>query len=186
MKLITLIIMTVALLATPEAAAHHLMEFAMPQTLWQGVLSGLGHPVLGLDHLAFLLLIGLLGARVNMPLMVPATFVGATLVGIILMPFGMLENVIALTLIVGAVSLYFEKMAVVVSMLGLFHGIAFGTAIVGAEPTPIGGYLVGLTLIQLAITYVIAINGNKLLQLKFAPHTCSLGFCIVGGIFLLG
>jgi len=35
------------------AEAHHAMGGTMPQTLAQGLLSGLAHPVIGLDHLAF-------------------------------------------------------------------------------------------------------------------------------------
>jgi hydrogenase/urease accessory protein HupE len=50
-----------ALLPLP-AAAHHPMDGAMPQTLWQGFASGIGHPVIGLDHLAFLLAAGVLAA----------------------------------------------------------------------------------------------------------------------------
>ncbi|MFN8984581.1 MAG: HupE/UreJ family protein, partial [Alphaproteobacteria bacterium] len=50
-----------ALLPLP-AAAHHPMDGAMPETLWQGFASGIGHPVSGLDHLAFLLAAGVLAA----------------------------------------------------------------------------------------------------------------------------
>jgi spermidine synthase len=38
------------------------MDGAMPETLWQGFASGIGHPVIGLDHLAFLLAAGVLAA----------------------------------------------------------------------------------------------------------------------------
>lgn len=42
------------LLAPDAAPAHHLMDGALPATPWQGLLSGLAHPVVGLDHLAAL------------------------------------------------------------------------------------------------------------------------------------
>ena len=35
--------------------------------------------------------------------------------------------------------------------LGLAHGYAYGEAIVGAEPTPIFAYLIGLTAVQGAV-----------------------------------
>jgi hypothetical protein len=46
--------------ATAGASAHHPMGGTTPQTLWHGLLSGFGHPVIGLDHLAFVVAMGLL------------------------------------------------------------------------------------------------------------------------------
>src|SRR5262249_57584778 len=45
-------------LATVPAFAHHMMGGRTPSTFMEGLLSGLGHPVIGLDHLAFLLAVG--------------------------------------------------------------------------------------------------------------------------------
>ena len=45
------------------ALAHHPMGGATPVTFLQGLLSGFGHPVLGLDHLAALVVVGLLASR---------------------------------------------------------------------------------------------------------------------------
>src|ERR1044071_6160591 len=45
-------------LMTASASAHHVMGGKMPTTFAEGFLSGLGHPVIGPDHLAFLLAIG--------------------------------------------------------------------------------------------------------------------------------
>lgn len=39
--------------AAPAALAHHPLDGAIPQTAWHGVLSGLAHPVIGADHLLF-------------------------------------------------------------------------------------------------------------------------------------
>jgi hypothetical protein len=44
------------------ALAHHAMGGAPPSTTLEGILSGLAHPVLGPDHLLFLLVAGLLVA----------------------------------------------------------------------------------------------------------------------------
>ena len=49
------------------AEAHHAMGGTTPQTLAQGLLSGLAHPVIGLDHLAFTVAAGLLAARLGPP-----------------------------------------------------------------------------------------------------------------------
>ena len=40
------------------AAAHHPMGGATPGTLMEGFLSGLGHPVIGVDHLLFIVAVG--------------------------------------------------------------------------------------------------------------------------------
>ena len=49
-------------LAAP-AYAHHPMGGTTPTTFTEGLLSGFGHPVLGLDHLAALVVVGLLASR---------------------------------------------------------------------------------------------------------------------------
>ena len=42
----------------PAAFAHHLMGGEVPTTAWQGLLSGLGHPIIGIDHFAFIVGVG--------------------------------------------------------------------------------------------------------------------------------
>ena len=54
-----------ALLLPGEVWAHHFMEDQLPQTFVQGLLSGLAHPVIGLDHLAFIIATGFLLALVR-------------------------------------------------------------------------------------------------------------------------
>ena len=49
----------VALSGSP-ALAHHVMGGVTPETLWQGLLSGLAHPIIGVDHFAFILGVGLM------------------------------------------------------------------------------------------------------------------------------
>ena len=45
-----------AVLAVPISAnAHHAMDSALPGNLLQGFVSGLAHPVIGLDHLLFVI-----------------------------------------------------------------------------------------------------------------------------------
>jgi len=59
------------------ASAHHVMGGATPATFAQGLLSGLGHPVIGLDHLTFVLAVGLAVGASGLNLLMPAIFVGA-------------------------------------------------------------------------------------------------------------
>lgn len=52
-------LLSVAVLTLSPAQAHHVSDLAAPTTIVAGLLSGLGHPVIGLGSLLFLLAIGL-------------------------------------------------------------------------------------------------------------------------------
>ena len=67
-------------LAQP-AFAHHVMGGRLPATPWEGLLSGFAHPVIGLDHLAFILGIGIWSALGGWRWSAPVLFVLYTLVG---------------------------------------------------------------------------------------------------------
>ena len=49
-------------LAAP-AFAHHPLDGKIPSNLFEGFMSGLGHPVIGLDHLAFVIAVGLIAVN---------------------------------------------------------------------------------------------------------------------------
>ncbi len=51
-----------AMAVAAPAWAHHVMGGELPQTFLQGLLSGLAHPVIGLDHLAAIVGVGILAA----------------------------------------------------------------------------------------------------------------------------
>lgn len=55
-----------AWLAEP-AFAHHLMGVRTPASFAEGILSGLGHPVIGLDHFAAVVAVGCLAAAHRRP-----------------------------------------------------------------------------------------------------------------------
>lgn len=143
-------------------SAHHAMDSAIPATLWQGLVSGLAHPIIGLDHLLFVTAMGvlcfLLGRRVG----VVAAFVLATPVGTLLHPMVPalpgVEALIAASLIVLGVVLLRGPRALPVFAIpsflaaaGVAHGYAYGEAIVGAETTPLVAYLAGFTWVQLGL-----------------------------------
>ena len=52
----------VALALSAGAFAHHVMGGRMPATFGEGMLSGLGHPIIGLDHFAAVVAVGCLAA----------------------------------------------------------------------------------------------------------------------------
>ena len=144
-----------------SAYAHHVMDYAMPATALEGLLSGLGHPVIGIDHLLFIVGAGVLAARLKRGYLLPLVFVVAS-VSVAGMRYlgvdvGLDELWIAGSLVVlGAIMVAAREPAggVVAGLFlvtGALHGYALAEAIVGAERTPLVAYLAGLALIQCAI-----------------------------------
>jgi urease accessory protein len=188
------------LLAMP-ALAHHPHGGEMPTNALQGFLSGLGHPVIGLDHLAFVVAAGLLAAAVA-GLIIPLGFVLASLVGT-----GM--HLMALTLpapeffISASVLMFGALLAMrqplstwiltgLAALAGVFHGYAYGEAIVGADAEALLAYLAGFAVVQVAISataYGIAKrlvgNSENALGLRFAGFTLfGVGAAFLSGVVL--
>ncbi|NEO92981.1 MAG: urease accessory protein UreJ, partial [Moorea sp. SIO3G5] len=64
-----------------QAMAHHPFGGETPDNFITGFLSGLGHPVIGFDHLAFVIAVGLIAAGFSSGFLIPGAFVLTTLVG---------------------------------------------------------------------------------------------------------
>ena len=76
-----LILASVALMADP-AFAHHVMGGRMPVTFVDGLLSGLGHPIIGLDHFAAVVAVGCLAAAHRVGPALAIGFVLAMIAGV--------------------------------------------------------------------------------------------------------
>jgi urease accessory protein len=156
-----------AFLSAP-AFAHHVMGGRMPATFGEGILSGLGHPVIGLDHLAAVIAVGCLAAAHRSASVLTVVFVLAMTGGVALHLHGTAvpgaEILVALTVLaLGVLMVVRGNMAAGVAallfaMVGAIHGYALGESIYGAERTPLYAYLIGLAVIQgviaLAATHV--------------------------------
>ena len=151
------------LVAIPPAFGHHVMEGALPSSSFEGLISGLSHPVIGMDHLAFIVALGLIAA-LHRPagVVAPSAFVIATIGGATIHLTGwtmpLAEAAMALSVIAAGAILFARSGHVTMRMLaaftgisGVFHGYAYGESIVGAEPTPLFAYLAGFSIIQVAI-----------------------------------
>jgi urease accessory protein len=159
-KYFTLICLLMAASALP-AVAHHPLGGATPTTFLHGLLSGIGHPVLGFDHLAFIVAAGVASAFVGLRYMAPAIFIGGTLIGCLAAlnasPPAQLEMLVAASVaLIGIMVLSGRSIPSPVylclfAIAGLCHGAAFAGAMVGAEQTPIAAYLIGLALVQYAV-----------------------------------
>ncbi len=176
------------------ALAHHPFGGETPDNLLTGFLSGLGHPIIGLDHFAFVVAVGLLAVLQNrLGILIPIVFTLATAIGTIIhlqsIDLPLIEVTIALSVIVAGIALAVDKfnlssLIIVSSIAGIFHGFAYGEAIFGAEMTPLSGYLLGFIGIQLVVSAIAfylgrltiaSINKNTSLALRFAG-------CVIAGI----
>ena len=160
------------ILTTGTAAmAHHPLGGMTPTSLTEGLLSGLGHPVIGFDHLAFVIAVGLIAAFHRNFVLMPLAFVAGTLGGAALtlaaVTLPLAEIVITGSVIAGGVVAMRGRVTDLrvaggcAAVAGLFHGWAYGATIVGAEPTPILAYLAGFGMIQMAIAIGVATLVNR-------------------------
>lgn len=155
--------------AATAAQAHHAMDGATPVTVAQGMLSGLAHPVIEIDHLLFLLgaavWVAASGLRHRVALAALALLAACGAAGTLLHASGVTlpaaEVGVALTLLLTALALLRARAPAAAVLLmallgGLLHGYAYGESIVGAEPRPLGAYLAGLALVQ--VTMLCAVH----------------------------
>lgn len=154
-----------AMLSVSVAQAHHVMDGQLPTGLLGGLLSGLGHPVIGPDHLAFVLGVGLMLAlsdgSVKARLAVILAFVGGTVLGtglhLAFVSLPASELIIAMSvlgagvLLLSGVKASGLLMVLLCMAAGLFHGYAYGESVVGAQSSALAAYIAGFAIVQAAI-----------------------------------
>jgi len=179
--------------------AHHPFGGETPDTALTAFLSGLGHPIIGLDHLAFVIATGLVAVVTGHGLLIPITAVIASMVGtgihLINLDLPRPELVISASVLGFGILLAMKTppntgiVVTLAALAGIFHGYAYGEAIFGAEMGPLVAYLLGFAIIQLAIALVAFWLGGALWQ----PATESSGMafrfagfviCGIGATFL--
>jgi len=154
-----------ALTAATPGWTHHPFEGVQPQdlNLLQGLVSGLGHPLLGWDHLVFLLAIVVITALTTRRWVLPLLVVGlagsglAALLGATPGPgLGLvLELVVGLSIVAGGlVHGGFLPAWILLPLMGV-HGFLLGESMIGAEPTPLVAYVLGLFLSQGALLLLV-------------------------------
>ncbi|MGH8742516.1 MAG: HupE/UreJ family protein [Burkholderiales bacterium] len=191
------------LVALPAVAhAHHAMDYTLPATALEGLLSGLGHSLIGIDHFLFIAGAGVLAAKFERGYVLPLAFVFAstftTLVRYLGADAGLGELPVAASLVVlGAMMLARSTpregvIALLFLLAGTIHGHALGEAIVGAEQTPLVAYLAGLTLIQCATGLVawrasawLAVKRPQLPLQKMAGALVGIAGLVFGGMAAL-
>ena len=180
--------------------AHHFMGGGLPQTFVQGLLSGLGHPVIGLDHAAFIVAAGFFLATVKGGMWgVLALIVGA-LLGAALhlagagLPGAEIGVALSVILIGGLVMARRRVapswLAVGVALAGLLHGYAYAESIFGAEAAPLTAYLIGFSLVQFGVATAVFLIHRRLIATreawaKLASSGVGAAAGTIGAVFLV-
>jgi urease accessory protein len=192
------------LLACQPVSAHHPTGGRIPSNFFEGFLSGLAHPIVGLDHLAFVVASGSIAVGVPHGFLIPIGFVMATSLGAgihlqgIDLPFA--EGAIAISVMLFGALLtrrnwqesrshfYTLALASFALIAGIFHGYAYGESIVGAQMATLIAYLSGFAVIQLLIAGSAWWLGKKL-KCRWPRYTSivrwmGLGIGAIGLLFL--
>jgi len=161
----------------------------------------LSFPVLGLDHLAFVIAVGIAAFAIGSRFALPLFFIIATLAGtglhLMAIDLPMVEFVISLTvaaaglMLISGKKIPFVAYAVLFAVAGLFHGHAYGEAIFGAETTPVVAYLTGFGVTQYAIaviagTGVVTMLGKASDLIANVPARIGGGMVAGAGLLLVG
>ena len=167
--------MAAASILFPTAAlAHHVNDGRPPTVFIEGLLSGLAHPVLGLDHLVFILAAGLAAGALRLGLRMPGLFILASICGlgvhllridVPLAEAAVAGSILLLGLAVGSRSGFGTKIWMALFLgAGLFHGYTYGESIVGSPPATLAGYLLGLGIVQGVLASLTHLAGRKLAE----------------------
>ena len=168
-----------ALTAHP-ALAHHVMGGKLPSSLTEGLLSGLGHPIIGADHLAAVVAVGVLASVHRLGPTLVIGYVLAQIAGAALhvreanVPAA--ELLVALSVIALGALLVLRRAMPELMVLGFFlvagllHGYALGESIVGAERAPLGAYFAGFAVIQTIIALAAMMVARRLAPQAGGQH----------------
>lgn len=198
LALVTAIVFLEIFTTTP-AFAHHPLDGRLPANLFEGILSGFGHPILGFDHLAFVVASGLIAVGIRGGIVIPMVFVLATGIGagihLASIDLPLPEVMIAASVVLLGILLFIRNIQAkntnyiplvtsFAALAGIFHGHAYGEGIFGAEATPLIAYLIGFTFIQLAIALGSYLLSNNVIKFISANYFFRLAGGLTVGIGL--
>ena len=136
------------------ALAHHVADLsAMRPTVLNGILSGLAHPVLGPDHLLFLLALSLVGLQRRLRWALALLVVGllGSASGLLWPGLPGAEILVAITLVVEALVLLRRLPALMLLPAMALHGYVLSGSVFGWSTMPLTAYGLGLLLSQASL-----------------------------------
>lgn len=166
--------LTLLLCSAAPAQAHHVLEITglKPNAL-NGVLSGLAHPVLGPDHLVFLLALALLGLQRRLSWILGLLTVGlaGSLAGLLWPGLPGAELLVSLSLVLEALVLLQRAPAAVLVPAMALHGYVLSATVLGWSAMPVSTYLLGLLVSQgLLLLVAIQVGSQVSRQLGQRPR----------------
>jgi len=163
------------------AEAHHPWESQKESfNIIQGFFSGLAHPLLGMDHLIFLISVGLVG-RLSSFTRVPFLLICGTVGSIASQFFPIFpgaELLMGISIICSALVAFCKLPTVLMPGLILAHGFVLGNSMIGIEPTPLSAYFVGLLVIELLMIFL----GRFLLERFYQYRKVILSILLGAGL----
>ncbi len=164
-----LLVPFIFLLAALPVAAHHPLDSQLESfNLFQGLISGLFHPIIGLDHLIFLLSVGLLGRLshfTRIPLLLAFGLFGS-IASQFLPIFPGSEIVMGLSIGCSVFVAFSKLPSLLIPLLIFIHGFVMGNAMIGVEPTPLVAYFVGLLVVEVLIIFLGRVVIQRFLQYR--------------------
>jgi urease accessory protein len=196
-KLITNpIVMFMSLLTLSGGAqAHHPMAGQAAVSAFEGLISGFAHPIIGLDHLFFVVSIGLIAVVLGASLVrLVAAFTISSLSGLLLHVNAIgvpgVELAIAVSVMLAGVVIVKQfsgqtTAAILVAGAGLFHGFAYGEAIYGSPAAAVTAYFIGIGLVQCCIA-VSVFKASQLLLARPGVRAKNLSLSAGSAIAVFG
>ncbi len=190
-----------AALFSTAAAAHHPTGGSTPASLFNGLLSGLGHPVIGLDHLAFIIGVGIFASVAGLGLALPLLFVAFMAAGLALhlasVTIPGAELLIALSAVAIGLAIIWHRTAklhgnrrwlegVLFALAGTVHGYAFAESIVGAETGVLAAYVLGLIVVQMGIATAAYVGIRAIADGRIGgAHQATMGASRAAGVTIM-
>ncbi len=173
------------------ASAHHVMGGSAPLSWFDGLVSGLAHPVIGMDHLAFVIALGLAAAFMADGLKLIVLFIVGTIAGVLarglIASVPHLELLVSLSIVLLGFGFVAKELGrslmwwAFAAAAGLLHGLAYGESIAGSPPTAVSSYLMGLALAQV----MLALMAKTFVELMRVDQVPTLaGVRVVGGVLV--
>ena len=145
--------------------SHHPLNGGMMEDFSDGFLSGIGHPILGLDHLIFILGVGLISYLSKKLFNFSFSFIGGTFLGMFSIIFGLYlpfyEIIVSLTLLLLGYLILIKHQAnskgFIFLLFGIFHGWAYGSILLELPQIDLNvvfGYSTGLLITQILIVFL--------------------------------
>ena len=176
------------LLGAGPALAHHPMEsLGLQPSAISGLLSGLAHPLLGPDHLLFLLALALVGLQRSMRWTLGLLVVGlaSSAVGLWLPGLPAAEVLVSLSLVLEGLVIAGRLPTLTLNPAFALHGYVLSASVIGWESTPIAFYFLGLLLSQaLVLTASLVVLRRLAVDLKPATKIALAGALVgIGAAF---